>query len=259
MNVLTFLSIDACMVQDMVKETKHGPSDGLGLRLRYITDDEAGLVKRCVYFLLELVFTLPRELRTSLRAPSNFTNGYPTSPSTVNCHGLLYSKAPQQNEACHQDEVHPTERLMVRRHDTFQIRYKKRFMKLCSTLNGSQGLKQLSPTLSITLKGPTYLRFQLPPFARKRTNTHPPFQGETLSLTISPTWNSIGFLRFKSSELSVNHELLHPLLDLDYFLSGSLLYISDRVLLELLQLHPTNSERLRSDIKCFKRAALILR
>nr|GFA01769.1 putative reverse transcriptase domain-containing protein [Tanacetum cinerariifolium] len=54
----------------------------------------------------------------------------------------LSRNAPQQNEDCHQSGVHPTERLVVRRHDTSLSWTRETYYELCSALQEDQACKQ---------------------------------------------------------------------------------------------------------------------
>ncbi|GKG15059.1 hypothetical protein Tco_0354659, partial [Tanacetum coccineum] len=64
-------------------------------------------------------------------------------------------------------------------------------------------MQRLQPFF-ITLKGPTNLGFNFPRMPKRTT----PFQGETLSITLSPTSNSIGLRASNQHSSSVDHERL---------------------------------------------------
>ncbi|GJR78891.1 hypothetical protein Tco_1386030 [Tanacetum coccineum] len=114
-------------------------------------------------------------LGTSPGVPSNLTR-VRLRFNRLNFHGH-YSKVPQLNEACHQDEVHITERLMFKLVGNLS----KRFY----TLKGSNIPRVLSSQFS---------KYVLDPFP-----------GETLSITLSTTWISIG-LRSSQRNSSFDHE-----------------------------------------------------
>ncbi|GJY26041.1 hypothetical protein Tco_0400767 [Tanacetum coccineum] len=99
-----------------------GRTLGLGLGQRdkawLALDDGAFLVKRCGYFFLNWSSCSHVRTHDLSWSPTNLTNVDPRLASTINFTTTI-SSGPQQNEACHRDEVHPTEQLMVRRHDTF--------------------------------------------------------------------------------------------------------------------------------------------
>nr|GFB08442.1 hypothetical protein [Tanacetum cinerariifolium] len=69
----------------------------------------------------------------------------------------------------------------------------KRIMNSCSALPEDRACKYISNSFQY-LEGSNIPRDYFPRLPKRTT----PFQGETLSITLSPTWNSIG-LRFKSA------------------------------------------------------------
>ncbi|GJV38333.1 hypothetical protein Tco_1410810, partial [Tanacetum coccineum] len=91
------------------------------VQVKQVLDDDVVSVK-VWNFLLELCLYAPEKLRTSLGVPSNSPEWNPKKKKNFASTGLtstpLFLPVPQQNEACHRDKVHPTEQLMVHRHDT---------------------------------------------------------------------------------------------------------------------------------------------
>nr|GFC92317.1 hypothetical protein [Tanacetum cinerariifolium] len=77
------------------------------------------------------------------------------------------------------------ERLMVRRHDTSLGWTRETYYELCSALQEDRACKHISNSFQY-LEESNIPRVQLPPFAKAYD---PFFQGETLSITLSPTWN----------------------------------------------------------------------
>ncbi|GKA86042.1 hypothetical protein Tco_0807753 [Tanacetum coccineum] len=81
-------------------------------------DDDAVLMKRCGYFFLNWSSRSHVNSGPLLEFHQTLTNGIRLRFNRLTSWPTI-SNSSLTNEACHQDEVHPTERLMVRRHDTF--------------------------------------------------------------------------------------------------------------------------------------------
>nr|GEY13462.1 uncharacterized mitochondrial protein AtMg00810-like [Tanacetum cinerariifolium] len=75
--------------------------------------------------------------RPRLEFHRTLTNGIWLSFNRLTLRSTI-SLAPQQNEACHQSEVHPTGRLMVHRHDTSLSWTRETYYELCSALKEAQ-------------------------------------------------------------------------------------------------------------------------